>query len=99
MSARRWIRRHLWLCLFTCGGAETEKVRIKDKYTEKSSEAETNLRHAVEINEVAEAEWGQVEAGLLATVGALDGNGHLHVVRRPRARVVFPLPLPTLTWS
>lgn len=57
----------------------------------------THLRHGLKIDEVAEAKRRQVEAGLLAMVGVLDGDGHLHVVGRPRACIVLPLPLPALT--
>lgn len=32
-------------------------------------------------------------------MGIFDGDGHLHVIRCPRACIVFPLPLPTLTRS
>lgn len=58
---------------------------------------QTHLCHVLKINEVAEADGRQVEAGLLPAVGVLDGDGHLHVVGRPRPRVVLPLPLPALT--
>lgn len=55
-----------------------------------------HLRHVLEVDEVAEAERSQVQAGLLAAVGAFDGDGHLHVVRRPGPCIVLPLPLPAL---
>lgn len=50
------------------------------------------LRHAVEVDEVAEAQRGQVQPGVLLLVGVLDGHADLHVVGRPRAVVVLPLP-------
>lgn len=56
----------------------------------------THLRHFLKVNEVAEAEWCQVQAGLLAVVGVLNGYGHFDVVGRPGPRVVLPLPLPAL---
>lgn len=57
------------------------------------------LRHAVEVDEVAEAQRGQVEPGVLLLVGVLDGHADLHVVRRPRAVVVLPLPHHTFPWG
>lgn len=56
----------------------------------------THLCHVLKINEVAEAEGRQVEAGLLAAVSILNGNGHFHVVGRPCTCIIFPLPLPAL---
>ena len=50
------------------------------------------LTHAVEVDEVAEAQRGQVQPGVLLLVGVLDGHADLHVVGRPGAVVVLPLP-------
>lgn len=55
-----------------------------------------DLGHVLKVDEVAEAQRGQVQPGLLALVRGLDGDAHLRVVRRPAARVVLPLPQPAL---
>ena len=54
------------------------------------------LDHTVEVNEVAEAQRGQVQPGVLLLIGVLDGHTDLHVVGRPGAAVVLPLPHHTL---
>lgn len=56
-----------------------------------------DLGHVFKVNEVAEAQRGQVQPGLLTVVRCLDGDAHLRVVRRPTAGVVLPLPQPALT--
>lgn len=57
------------------------------------------LGHAVEVDEVAEAQRGQVQPRVLLLVGILDGHADLHVIRRPRAVVVFPLPHHAFPWG
>lgn len=56
----------------------------------------TYLRHFLKVNEVAEAEWCQVQAGLLAVVGVFNGYCHFDVIGRPGSSVILPLPLPAL---
>lgn len=60
------------------------------------SKTSTYLRHFLKVDEVAEAEWCQVKAGLLAVVGVLNGYCHFDVIRRPGSSVVLPFPLPAL---
>lgn len=57
------------------------------------------LRHAVEVDEVAEAQRGQVQPGMLLLIGVLDGHADLHVIRRPWAVIVLPLPHHTFPWG
>ena len=56
-----------------------------------------DLGHTLEVDEVAESQWRQVQPGLLAVACRLDGDAHLCVVGCPRACVVLPLPQPALT--
>lgn len=54
------------------------------------------LCHFLKVDEVAEAEWCQVKAGLLAVVGVFNGYCHFDVIRRPGSSVILPFPLPAL---
>ncbi|ETE61901.1 hypothetical protein L345_12347, partial [Ophiophagus hannah] len=51
-----------------------------------------HLRHAVEIDQVAEPQGGEVQPWVLLLVGVLDGDADVHVVRGPGVVVVLPLP-------
>lgn len=57
-----------------------------------------DLRHVFQVNEIAEAQWRQVQPGLLTVTCCLDGDAYLRVVWCPAASVVLPLPQPALTW-
>lgn len=51
-----------------------------------------DLAHGVEVNDVAKANGSEVDPGVLLLIGMLDGDAHFHVVGRPGAIVVLPLP-------
>lgn len=57
------------------------------------------LRHAVEVDEVAEAQRGQVQPGVLLLVGVLNGHTDFHVIRCPRTVVILPLPHHAFPWG
>lgn len=51
-----------------------------------------HLAHAIEVNNITEAQRGQVQPRMLLLVRILDGYANIHVVRSPGTTVVFPFP-------